>query len=176
MKNYFKNIIESIISVLYGMKVTIVHLFGRPVTLQYPVEKKVIPARARNRLSNKIEDCLGCSLCAKACPVGCITVSTEKRDADEPPAYSSSGRQRKLRVTQFDLDMSLCCFCGLCTNACEMGSLVMTEDYEYSTYNKKDLTYHFAKEKARKPPKEKIKPQKDVAKVAAQNDAALNKG
>lgn len=167
MKQYFKEIIESIISVLYGMKVTIVHLFNRPVTIQYPVEKKLIPARARNRLFNKIEDCIGCGICARACPVQCITITTEKREPDEPPVFASDGTPIKLRVTQFDIDMSLCCYCGLCAHPCPTSCLTMTDEYEYSVYDKKELVYHFAKEKPRKP-KEKVKLAKDMAKVAAQ--------
>ena len=45
----------------------------------------------------------------------------------------------RLILTQFTIDVSLCCFCGLCTTVCPTDCLFHTHDYELSTYNAKDL-------------------------------------
>jgi NADH-quinone oxidoreductase subunit I len=147
MLNYFRDIGLGIVTVLNSMGIAWKHLFTRSVTLQYPTEKWVMPERARLRLFNKIEDCLGCSQCARACPTSCIAVKAEKRGKDEPEAFTSDGTAKKLRVYQLDIDMTLCCYCGLCTFACPTKCLVMTGAYEYSVYDKEEHIYHFATEK-----------------------------
>ena len=85
MKRYFKDIFQSIWTVLQGMKITGNHLFTRSCTLQYPSVKWELPERSRMRLFNKIEDCIGCGQCVRACPVDCIYMTTEKRAKEEPP-------------------------------------------------------------------------------------------
>jgi NADH-quinone oxidoreductase subunit I len=147
MLTYFRDIGLGIVTVLNSMFIAWKHLFTPSVTLQYPTEKWVMPERARMKLFNKIEDCLGCSQCVRACPTSCITVKTEKRGKDEPEAFASDGTTKKLRVYQFDVDMTLCCYCGICTFTCPTKCLVMTGAYEYSVYDKDEHIYHFAHEK-----------------------------
>lgn len=144
MRSYFKDIGLGVVTLARSMWVAWLHLFTRSVTLQYPTEKWTMPERSRGRLLNKIENCMGCGQCARACPTNCITIQTEKRGKDEPPVYASDGTQIKLRTTKFDIDMTKCCYCSLCTFPCPTQSLIMTGAYEYSVYDKKDHLYHFA--------------------------------
>ncbi len=153
MIQYFRDIFSGIWTVLVGMKVTLRHLFTPSVTLQYPDQRLDLPERSRMRLFNKIEDCIGCGQCVRACPVNCIWMVTEKRGKEEPPIFASDGTPIKLRVTQFDIDMSLCCYCNLCTYPCPTHCLYMTREYEFATYDKQDLLYRFAKDKPLGPPK-----------------------
>jgi NADH-quinone oxidoreductase subunit I len=146
MVTYFRNIGLGIWTIISSMAVASRHLFTPSVTLQYPKERWLMPERSRMRLSNKIEDCIGCGQCARACPTSCILVKTEKRGKDEPPVFASDGTAKKLRTYIFDIDMTICCYCGLCTFACPTRCLTMTGDYEYSVYNKDDHIYHFAVE------------------------------
>jgi len=147
MLTYFRNIGQGIITIVNSMAVAIRHLFKKSVTLQYPKERWDLPERSRMRLDNKIEDCIGCGQCARACPTDCIVVKTEKRGKDEPPVFASDGTAKKLRTHLFDIDMALCCYCGICTFTCPTKCLVMTGDYEYSVYSLEEHLYHFAKEK-----------------------------
>jgi NADH-quinone oxidoreductase subunit I len=154
---YFRDIGLGVITVLRSMGVAWRHLFTHSVTLQYPTEKWTMPERTRARLFNKIEDCIGCGQCARVCPTNCIDIQTEKRGKDEPAIFASDGTPIKLRTYVFDIDMTLCCYCALCTFPCPTHCLVMTGDYEYSVYDINDHIYHFAKDKplTGKPPKGK---------------------
>ena len=52
-------------------------------------------------------------------------------------------------LDQFDIDMSLCMYCGLCTEVCPTECLIMydnlSDGIEYSTFDRTDLIYEFAK-------------------------------
>jgi NADH-quinone oxidoreductase subunit I len=147
MLRYFKDIGLGVITILNSMWVACLHFFTRSVTLQYPTVRWTMPERARAKLFNKIEDCIGCSQCARVCPTRCITVKTEKRGKDEPEVFASDGTPIKLRTYIYDIDMALCCYCGLCTFACPTHCLQMTPAYEYSVYDLKEHLYRFAKDK-----------------------------
>jgi formate hydrogenlyase subunit 6/NADH:ubiquinone oxidoreductase subunit I len=146
---YLRDIGQSLWTVAKGMKVTWDRLFAPGVTLQYPAERWPMPERARGRLFNRIEDCIGCGKCAAACPTDCIFIETERREKDEPDVFASDGTPIKLRTFRFDIDMTLCCYCALCTYPCPTHCLTMTPEYEYSSYNKAGLLYRFAGERPR---------------------------
>lgn len=172
--NYLSNIWESISTLLIGMKITIGHMFKIKrgnVTLQYPVERWPRPERhigfsedsynvIRSRLTVDMDDCIGCLKCERACPVDCIKIETEKvaKGEDIPEAnhrgITSHGTQKRLLVTRFDIDMTECCYCNLCTYPCPEECIFMVGgpnsskseiDYEFSEYDRGDMVYRFAK-------------------------------
>ncbi len=151
MFEYFRDIWLGIITILKSMCVACKHFFTPSVTMQYPKQKSTaewtMPERARMKLFNKIEDCTGCGQCARACPTACITVKAEKRGKEEPEVFASNGTAIKMRTYIYNIDMTLCCYCGICTFSCPTDCLVMTGDYEYSVYDKREHIYHFAKDK-----------------------------
>src|SRR5262245_34116906 len=106
MWTYFQNIFSGVVTTLIAMRITLRHLFIPAVTLQYPTVKWNLPDRARARLFNKIEDCIGCGQCARVCPTDCIDIETEKRGKDEPEIFASDGTPIKLRTYVFDIDMT----------------------------------------------------------------------
>jgi formate hydrogenlyase subunit 6/NADH:ubiquinone oxidoreductase subunit I len=81
------------------------------------------------------EVCVGCTFCARTCPDYAIQVDR----IDDPGARS---------VTRYDLDLSKCCFCGLCAEQCPTGALKHTGQYELSFYSR-DLTVFDKKEMVR---------------------------
>jgi len=83
-------------------------------------------AEAVRCLRCSTEVCVGCTFCARTCPDYAIRVER----VDDP-----DGRC----VTRYDLDLSKCCFCGLCAEQCPTGALVHTGQYELSFYTR-DLT------------------------------------
>lgn len=125
------------------MKVTMRHLFTPAVTIQYPDARMAIPERGRNRLYVNMDDCIGCDQCAMACPVDCITIETAKSLPTEDLGVTSTGQKKRLWVTQFDIDFGKCCYCGLCVPPCPTECIYMTNVFEFSDYDRKNLIYSF---------------------------------
>jgi NADH-quinone oxidoreductase subunit I len=145
MKQWLRDLWDGFYTVLVGMKITWRHLFTSSATLQYPEEKWQLPPRSRMRLFMKYEDCIGCGQCARACPVQCIYIKAEKRASDAQPIYAANGQPIKLDVKVFDIDMSLCCYCNLCTYPCPTDCIYMTPEYEFATDDLTNHLYRFAK-------------------------------
>ncbi len=142
MPKYFKNIWLGISTVLIGMRLTLIHLFKRNVTIQYPKERHPMPETERNRLYVDPELCNGCNQCARACPVECITIDTLKAvPGDAPPL--KDGSKRSLWVKNYQIDFAKCCFCGLCTEPCPTNAIYHTKEFEYSSEDRDDLVYTF---------------------------------
>ena len=149
MIQWFKDVWEGFWTVLVGMKITWRHLFTQKVTLQYPEEKWQLPPKSRMRLFMAYEDCIGCGQCARACPVQCIYIKADKRDPKATPIFAANGQPIKLDVSVFDIDMSLCCYCNLCTYPCPTNCIYMTPEYEFATTDLTQQLYHFAKTNAK---------------------------
>lgn len=144
MKGYFKDMYEAGRSLGIGLTLTAKHLFQKTVTMQYPDEKWELPPMAKGQLHNVVEDCIACDQCAKVCPVDCITIESIKAPADMDLGKTSTGNPKRLVLLRFDIDMAKCCYCALCTVPCPTECLVMTNSYENSVYDRKDLIYHYA--------------------------------
>jgi len=162
MRRWFRGVWDGFFTVLVGMRITWRHLFTSPVTLQYPDVKWPLPPKSRMRLFMKYEDCIGCGQCVRACPVNCIYLKAEKRPADAPPIWAANGQPIKLHVAVFDIDMSLCCYCNLCTYPCPTNCIYMTPEYEFATDDLTQHLYRFAKKDAvflTEDPKKKAAPE-----------------
>ena len=144
LRIYFSDIFRALGTVAVGMKLTFAHLFTRSVTIQYPDVKLKLPERARNRLYVNMDDCIGCDQCAMACPVDCITIETIKATPDVDLGVTSTGNKKRLYVPTFDIDIAKCCYCGLCVYPCPTECIVMTDVYEFSEFDRKDLIYNYS--------------------------------
>ncbi|AMM50030.1 4Fe-4S ferredoxin [Rufibacter sp. DG15C] len=111
------------------------------VTLTYPYEALPVPENGRYRLHNEIDDCIVCDLCAKICPVDCITIESVK--ATEEIGETSDGTKKRLYAPVFDIDLAKCCYCGLCTTVCPTDCLTMTKVYDFPEVDIKNMIYHF---------------------------------
>ncbi|MGE0455977.1 MAG: NADH-quinone oxidoreductase subunit I [Vicinamibacteria bacterium] len=149
MTLWARDIWDAISTTAIGMHITWRHLFTRKVTLHYPEEKWALPPKSRMRLFLAYEDCIGCGQCARACPVNCIHIVAEKRAAGAAPIYAANGQAIKLDVKVFDIDMSLCCYCNLCTYPCPTDCIYMTPEYEFASDDLTQHLYRFAKKDAK---------------------------
>jgi len=149
MTTWARDVWDGFYTVLVGMKITWRHLFVDKVTLHYPEEKWQLPPKSRMRLFMKYEDCIGCGQCARACPVDCIYIKTDKRPTTAAPIFAADGTPIKLDTKVFDIDMSLCCYCNLCTYPCPTNCIYMTPEYEFASTDITQHLYHFAKPNAK---------------------------
>ena len=126
---------------LKGLRTTMARMFEGPMTLQYPEEKTPVYPRFRGRHKlhrfedTGLEKCVGCSLCAAACPADCIRVVAAEND----PADRVSAGERYAAV--YEINLSRCIFCGYCEIACPFDAITMGHDYEMSDYNRSDLIF-----------------------------------
>jgi formate hydrogenlyase subunit 6/NADH:ubiquinone oxidoreductase subunit I len=170
MTGWARDVWDGVRTTLIGMRITWRHLFTRSATLQYPEEKWQLPPKSRMRLFMKYEDCIGCGQCVRACPVSCIYLKADKRDPKTAAIFAADGTPIKLDVKVFDIDMSLCCYCNLCTYPCPTNCIYMTPEYEFAATELTQHLYHFAKPNAKfltVNPKAASKPAPTVTKAPA---------
>jgi NADH-quinone oxidoreductase subunit I len=139
---------RSFVETARGLKTTFGRIAEGPVTMEYPEEKTPVYPRFRGRHKlHRFEDipqhgahaglekCVGCSLCAAACPADCIRVVA----AENTPENRVSPGERYAAV--YEINLSRCIFCGYCEVACPFDAITMGHDYELSSYDRSDLIF-----------------------------------
>lgn len=111
------------------------------VTARYPLEVVPVPEVGRYRLHNEIDDCIVCDLCAKICPVQCISIEAIK--ATDEIGETSDGTKKRLLAPIFDIDLAKCCYCGLCTTVCPTDCLTMTKVHDVPSVDISTMIHHF---------------------------------
>ena len=126
--------------ILTGMRVVIKNVFKRKDTVAYPeVRRRPFPRfkgrHILDRHPDGLEKCIGCELCAGACPADAIKVI----GAENTPESRFSPGERYAQVYQ--INYLRCIFCGLCVEACPTEALLMTTEYEISGASREGLIY-----------------------------------
>ena len=128
-----------------GFGTTFFMMFKPVVTEQYPEDKDKYPPKPRyhgrhqlNRYADGLEKCVGCELCAWACPADAIFVE----GASNTEAERFSPGERYGRVYQ--INYLRCIGCGLCIEACPTRALTMTNEFEMADNARDKLIYEKA--------------------------------
>ena len=123
---------------LTGMSVTWKHLWGKKETFCYPEEK--LPMTDNFRGGNLAMDwrvCIGCSMCANACPNKALDL-TIVQDA-----------KKKRHMKSYVHKSGRCLYCNLCVEVCPVKTLVWDKDYAISTWSKETMTHDAMTDKDR---------------------------
>lgn len=123
------------VEILRGMALTFKMMLSKPVTIQYPDEKrKIYPgfrgkhAFVRDPKTGR-QKCIMCMKCVNICPSQCISL---KKGRDE---------NNKPFLEQYDIEALRCIYCGYCVEVCPVCALVLTESYEYCAYTKEEIYF-----------------------------------
>lgn len=111
-------------AILRGFRITVGHMFRRPITQEYPEERRAVHAgyRGKHKLNLDAENhvkCVACYLCGTACPADAILIESAPAPADW------KGRDRY--PSRFEIDTMKCIYCGFCEEACPVDAIILTD-------------------------------------------------
>ncbi|MGM0365650.1 MAG: 4Fe-4S dicluster domain-containing protein [Actinomycetota bacterium] len=123
------------IKILKNFLTNIGSVLRKPLTVNYPREKIIIPEGSRGMLHVKLDPdtleviCEGCGQCSRICPKNCIQAIREKN------------QKGSTYLSELKFDAGGCIFCGNCIEACRQGAMEMSYRYQLAEYRRGDLLF-----------------------------------
>ena len=119
-----------IIPLIKGLATTLRMVFSKPITLQYPEERKEMAPRWRGHPELTVDPdgrrrCVACTLCMVVCPSNAIR-----------GIVAAEGSEHEKYPVEFTIDLQRCIFCGFCQEACPKGAIKLNNLYELAQYDK----------------------------------------
>ncbi len=131
-QSFWRDFFQLCGAVARAMKVTLVNLIRRPVTVHYPDKTRAYPDRYRGLLALTYdketgeENCIGCRLCEYICPPQVIKVEMLKAE-------------KRNYAKVFTLELYACEFCELCVQVCPTDAIIMMKSFDMSTADRREL-------------------------------------
>jgi NADH-quinone oxidoreductase chain I len=122
-----------IIPLLKGLATTLRMVFTKPITQQYPEQKREMFPRWRGHPQLTVDPdgrrrCVACTLCMVVCPSNAIR-----------GIVAAEGPEHEKYPVEFTIDLQRCIFCGLCQEACPKGAIKLNNAYELAQEDKSAL-------------------------------------
>ncbi len=139
-KGPVRGILPRVAPQVAGFGVSFSTMFRKVLTEEYPEKPRPTEPRYHgrhqlNRYADGLEKCIGCELCAWACPADAIYVEGAPNTDDQ--RFSPGERYGSV----YQINYLRCIFCGLCIEACPTRALTMTNDYELADDSRVSLIF-----------------------------------
>src|ERR1700686_2779652 len=141
MASIIREVGETFGALVKGFSETFRNMFRKTVTENYPYNPVHCQPRYRGirvlpRDESGLEKCVGCFLCAAACPANCIYIE----GAENVEENRISAGERYASV--YNIDYWRCIFCGYCVEACPTDAITHGHGFELAPSNINALFYH----------------------------------
>ena len=131
-RNIFVEAFAVAAAVGHAMRITLINMFRKPVTVHYPTVARRFPDRFRGLLALTYdketgeENCIGCRLCELICPPAVIKVEMLKAE-------------KRNYAKTFTLELYACEFCELCVQVCPTDAIIMMKSFDMSTSDRREM-------------------------------------
>ncbi|MDE1869167.1 MAG: NADH-quinone oxidoreductase subunit I [Candidatus Micrarchaeota archaeon] len=100
-------------------------LFKKPFTTEFPEQREEIVDNYRGIHKLDMKTCISCSACARICPNDTITMVDTETD--------------KGTKIMPEINLERCLFCALCEEVCPTDCLILTKDYDFERYDRREF-------------------------------------